>query len=179
MAYALGIDASPRGGGRTATALHAILEAARGGEDAEVVSLADVDVPTACEQIERASIVIFGTPTYRASYTWTMKALLDGLPRGMWGEDRDPLRGKAVGIVATGATLHHFLALDELRNVLVGFFAAHVLPPGLYVPQDGFAEDGSLVAPYDDAARAQGAGLRALAEALAASERLRAIRPHA
>jgi FMN reductase len=89
------------------------------------------------------------------------------------------LRGKAVAIVATGATLHHFLALDDLRNVLASFFAAHVVPPGLYVPRDGFGDAGELIEPYARHARLQGEALAELQEALAASSALRALTPQA
>lgn len=105
--------------------------------------------------------------------------LLDCVPRGMWGEKDAPLRGKAVAIVATGASLHHFLALDDFRNVLAGFFAGHVLPPGLYVPRDGFGEDGSLKEPYTAQAKLQGRALVELALALRLSSALRQLNPQA
>ncbi len=82
-------------------------------------------------------------------------------------------------MVATGATWHHFLGLDPFRNVLSGFFAAHVIPPGLYVPAEGFAADGSLTDGYREASARLGAALAELAEALEASSVLRTLTPQA
>jgi FMN reductase len=90
-----------------------------------------------------------------------------------------PLSGKAVAIVYTGASLHPFLALDSLRSVLAGFFAAHVLPPGLYVPREGFDDDLALRAAYSEPARLQGAALVELTHALRRSSVLRSLRPQA
>jgi FMN reductase len=174
------IDGSPAGSGRTATVLRAVVAAA--GAEATpdpVVSVAAAGTDAAVDAVEAADAVVVGSPVYRASYAHPLKDLLDHLPRGMWGEDRAPLRGKAVCIVATGASLHHFLALDDLRSVLAGFFAAHVVPPGLYVPREGFGEDGSLLDPYAGQAKLQGAALRELAQALAASSALRRVEPQA
>jgi FMN reductase len=131
------------------------------------------------ERIGLAEALVVGSPIYRASYAYPLKVLLDHLPRGMWGETLAPIRGKAVCLVATGASLHHFLALGDLRNVLAGFYAAHIVPPGLYLPREGFAEDGSLRPPYGDQAEQQGRALVELAEALRQSPNLRALMPQA
>jgi len=168
----LGIDASPSGGGRTAATVRAVA-----GTDP--VNLVDAGVDAVVEAMTQADALVFGSPIYRASFAEPLKQLLDSLPRGMWGEDRAPIQGKAVAIVATGATLHHFLALNDLRNVLAGFFAAHVVPPGLYVPRDGFGEEGCLASPYAEAAVAQGQALRELAVALSSSPVLRRLAPQA
>jgi FMN reductase len=123
------IDGSPVGSGRTAT-----LPRAMAGTGA--LSVAGDGIGAVVEAVEQADAVVFGSPVYRASCAHPLKHLLDELPRGMWGKTRAPLQGKAVCIVATAASLHHFLALDDPRSVLAGFFAAHVVPPGLYVPRD-------------------------------------------
>jgi FMN reductase len=166
------IDGSPAGSGRTATVLRAVA-------DAPVVLLAETSTDEALAAVERADAVVIGSPIYRASFAHPLKVFLDALPRGMWGETQAPLQGKAVAIVATGASLHHFLALDDLRNVLAGFFAAHVVPPGLYVPREGFGDDGLLIEPYAGQARLQGEALRELQRALAASSALRSLTPQA
>lgn len=174
----LGLDGSPVGSGKTAAAVRAILTGLPDSAGASVVSLADGIEPT-LEQAEAADAFVFGSPMYRASYASPMKALLDRLPRGMWGEATAPITAKAVAIVGTGATWHHFLGLDALRNVLSGFFAAYVLPPGLYVPAEGFDADGGLQPRFAELAAQQGAALGELATALASSPALRALRPQA
>jgi FMN reductase len=174
------IDGSPAGGGRTSAVLRAV-DRACGLDDVPppIVSLAAEPMESVVDIVEDADAVVLGSPIYRASFAFPLKVLLDNMPRGMWGETRSPLRGKAVCIVATGASLHHFLALDDLRNVLSGFFAAHVVPPGLYVPRDGFDDAGTLVQPYADYAQLQGQALAELTAALDSSTALRALGPHA
>jgi FMN reductase len=98
----------------------------------------------------------------------------------MWGEPTAPLRGKPAAIAMTGASLHHFLALNDLRAVLSVFFAAHVLPPGLYVPRDGFDEPGtSLQDPYAKQADLTGRALAESANLLSRSTALRQLEPQA
>jgi FMN reductase len=180
MKRLVAIDGSPRGSGRTATVQRAVAAAA--GADASpapVVPVSAAGTDAAVDAVEEAAAVVFGSPVYRASIAHPLKDMLDHLPRGMWREDRAPLRGKPVCIVATGASLHHFLALDDLRNVLAGFFTARVVPPGLCVPRDGFGDDGPLLHPFSDRAALQGAALRELTEALAASSVLRGLEPQA
>jgi FMN reductase len=180
----LAIDGSPTGGGRTLTVVRAVLAAAEAaGAQTSQRSLAD-DPPTAASdeliaEMDAADALIIGSPIYRASYAAPLKTLLDMVPRGMWGEKDAPLRGKAIVVVATGASLHHFLALNDFRNVLAGFFAAHVLPPGLYIPREAFADDGSLKEPYPTQAGLQGQALVELARALKTSTALRDLRPQA
>jgi FMN reductase len=180
----LAIDGSPTGGGRTSTVLDAVLAAARAqGATGTIVSLAPDRAPDAEDAVlaaaEAAEAFVVGSPVYRASYAAPLKGFLDRLPRGMWGEATAPFTGRAVAIVATGATWHHFLALDELRSVLAGFFAAHVVPPGLYVPREGFGDDGALAPPAAEQAGLLGRALVELAHALAASDALRRLRPQA
>jgi FMN reductase len=172
VSSAVAIDGSPVGGGRTATVLRAVA-------GTEPLSVVGDGIETIVDAVEQAEAVVLGSPVYRASFAHPLKHLLDELPRGMWGETRAPLRGKAVCIVATGASLHHFLALDDLRNVLAGFFAAHVVPPGLYVPRDGFGEDDALLESYAGQATLQAEALAELAKALAASTALRRLMPQA
>jgi FMN reductase len=177
------IDGSPTGGGRTAAVLAAVgAAAAEEGALVESVSLADETAggaDRAVSTLATADAIVLGSPTYRAATAAPLKQLIDAVPRSN-DESRDSVfAGRAVAIVQTGATLHHFLALDSLRDVLAGFFAAHVLPPGLYVPRDGFGDDSKLVPPYAEQAREQGRGLVELASILRTSAVLRLLRPQA
>ena len=170
------IDASPHGHGRTAEVLGQVLDGARSaGATSDILTLASAPLQTAIHAIEAADGIVLGTPVYRASYAYPLKALLDQLPRGMWGETRAPLQGKAVVTVVTGASLHHFLALDDLRNVLAGFFAAHVVPPGLYAPRGGIADGEGLDTDLGHQAEQQGRALVELASALRECPTLRSL----
>jgi FMN reductase len=170
--HLVAIDGSPVGNGKTATVLRAVA-------DTDPLTLVETTIDAAIGAVEDAHAVVLGSPVYRASFAHPLKLFLDQLPRGMWGESTAPLQGKAVCIVATGASLHHFLALNDLRNVLSGFFAAHVVPPGLYVPREGFGEDGTLLDPYASQAALQSEAVRELAGFLAASTTLRRLGPQA
>ena len=178
----LAVDGSPTGGGRTRAALDAVSSAAAvGGASVETVALAGEDAAAdhAIAALGRVDAVVLASPVYRASHATPLKQLLDAVPRSGMAPPDSPLSGKAVAIVYTGASLHHFLALDPLRSLLAGFFAAHVVPPGLFVPREGFDGDGALVEPYADQARLQGAALVELAKALRESSLLRSLRPQA
>lgn len=175
------IDGSPRGGGRTATVLEAIAAGARqAGASALAIGLGgDLEGATGVvlERAPRCEAFVFGSPTYRATYTAELKHLLDRMPRGMEGEPAAPLRARAAAIALTGATFHHFLAVDSLRNVLAGFFGCFVLPGGLYVPHEAFDADGRLQRGYAELAHRLGHAVVALAEAIRAAPALGALAP--
>jgi len=174
----IAVDGSPTGRGKTAAAVSGVLAGLPSVFDTEVVTLAD-GVDPALASLDGADAFVFSSPMYRASYAAPLKALLDRLPRGMWGESSAPITGHAVAIVGTGASWHHFLGLDPLRSVLSGFFAAHVVTPGLYVPGEGFDAEGRLLEKFAELAALQGAALAELAQAVGASPALRAVRPQA
>jgi FMN reductase len=117
------------------------------------------DTPSAINRIVTADIVVLASPVYRGSFTGALKNLLDHLPV-------EALMGKPCGIVAMGATTHHYLGVEwHLRDVLT-WFGAIVPPTGVYLSSADFV-DGNLV----DRASAD---LTALAHALI---RLRTISP--
>jgi FMN reductase len=171
---------SPNAGGRTRVAVDAVLRgAATEGADTEVVELAEGR--TADEigaRLGAADAAVFGSPTYRADITAELKGLLDATPRGMWGERSAPLRGTACATVLTGASDHHFLAVEKIRGILGGFFAAQLLSPGLYLPSAAFTEDASaLQAKQQELAELHGRALVELARAVRNSTWLKDLRP--
>jgi FMN reductase len=105
--------------------------------------------------------------------------LVDAVPRAMYGEDRAPLTGRAAVTVATAASDHHFLGPADMRNVLVDFFATHIVSPGLYVPASGYDEAGALKPLFAERAAAMGRALVELAAAIRTSTALRAVTPNA
>ncbi len=93
----------------------------------------DDDTPAVLDAIAAADAVVLATPVYRGSLTGTLKNLLDQLPI-------EALEGKAVGLVAMGATPHHYLGADRhLRDVLT-FFGALVTPVSVYLTSADFAD---------------------------------------
>lgn len=85
------------------------------------------------EAICQAQAVILATPVYRGTLTGALKNALDLLPV-------EALQGKPVGIVAMGATLHHYLGAEaHLRDVLA-WFGAFTLPTAVYLSSSDFSD---------------------------------------
>ena len=104
--------------------------------DGRTASEHDDDSAFLIEAISRADAVLLASPVYRGSFTGALKNLLDLLPV-------ESLQGKPVGIVAMGATPHHFLGVDfHLRDVLA-WFGALVAPSSVYLTSADFV-DGKL-----------------------------------
>jgi FMN reductase len=112
----------------------------------------------ALEAIKAADAVLLATPVYRGTYTGALKNLLDLLPV-------EALQGKAVAIVAMGASDHHHLGADwHLRDVLA-WFGAVALPTSVYLTSRDF-EDGAPSEPAAHVLDELLTGLVALAGAL-------------
>ncbi len=94
------------------------------------------DTAATVKLVADADAVIIASPVYRGSITGTLKNLLDQLPI-------EALMGKPVGIVAMGATTHHYLGVDwHLRDILA-WFGAFVAPTSVYLSSNDFI-DGKL-----------------------------------
>jgi FMN reductase len=120
--------------------------------------LAD-DTAATIAAIEAAKALIVATPVYRGSLTGSLKNLLDLTPV-------PALQGKVVGLVAMGASDHHFLGAERhLRDVLA-FFGAVAMPVAVYLNNRDF-EDGE---PGERAATALDDLFAATSEAAAALE---------
>ena len=170
---------SPHAGGRTRVAVDAVLSgAAQEGAETRVVELADTSVPDAVAALGEADAAVFASPTYRADITAQLKALLDATPRGMKYESGDALRGTVCATVLTGASDHHFLAVEKVRGILGGFFGAQLLSPGLYFPSAAYVEGGAaLQDDQQELAELHGRALVELATAVGSSRWLRGLRP--
>jgi NAD(P)H-dependent FMN reductase len=131
---------------------------ARSGVSASLLNLADHrvsfadgrepeaftdDTGTVVARVREADAVLLASPVYRGSFTGALKNLLDLTPV-------EALRNKPVGIVAMGATLHHYLGVDWQLRAILAWFGALVLPTSVYLESAQF-KDGKLA---DDAARA-------------------------
>jgi FMN reductase len=148
----LGISGSLSKGSRTSRLIQEVLDwAARepgvGTELLEIstsgVVLCDGRPPETYEGQTRevidkvcaADAYVVGSPMYRGSYTGAFKNLFDLLPN-------DALAGKAVGLIATGGSDHHFLALEHQLRPLLSFFRAHTVPGTVYAQNAHFTESG-------------------------------------
>lgn len=176
MIRVIGLVGGPEPGGRTATAVTAVLGGV-GGAQTELIELSAVAPAEVAAAMAGADAVVFGSPVYRATYSAALKQVLEATERGKWGETTAPLQGKVAATVLTGASPHHFLAVDDLRDVLAGFFAVQVLAPGLYLDHSAYLDRATLTDDGAALAAAHGAALGDLAVAVRGSAALGALRP--
>ncbi len=151
----LGIAGSVSNPSNTRTAVEAALKAAENefGISTKLLHLAEYDIEVAdgrklkdytgdtaeaLELIINSKAFIIGTPVYRGSYSGVLKNLFDLIPRGMWQSDKAPLENKAVGLIATGATYHHYLSISHELGPILNFFGSHVVGSGVYAESSHF-----------------------------------------
>jgi MsuE subfamily FMN reductase len=96
------------------------------------------DTRRALALLEEADAYLVATPVYRASYTGALKNFFDLVPNDPHG--RDPLRGKMVGLLATGGSDHHYLVLEHQLRPLFGFFGAYTAARAIYASSKDFDE---------------------------------------
>jgi FMN reductase len=89
------------------------------------------DTAAVIQTVQASDGVVIASPVYRGSITGALKNLLDQLPA-------ESLAAKPIGIVAMGATHHHFLGVDwHLRDILA-WFGAMVVPTSVYLTSADF-----------------------------------------
>lgn len=151
----LGISGSLSKSSKTELVVRKTLEFASGqGESVitELMSLSDYslqfcdgrnpdlyegDSRTVLDKIAKADAYIVGSPIYRGTYSGAFKNLFDLIPNNV-------LEGKVIGIVATGGSDHHFLAIEHQFKPLFGYFNAYTIPGGVYASNRHFS-DGGLI----------------------------------
>jgi len=132
-ALSTGLDATRMAFPRWETELIDLAEHRLSFADGRPLDQLDEDTAGVVRRIIAADAVILATPVYRASYTGALKNLLDLTPL-------DALAGKPCGIMAMGATAHHYLGADwQLRSVLA-WFGALVAPNSVYLTSDDFTD---------------------------------------
>lgn len=125
--------------------------------DGREVEQYDVVTQAAVSVISQASGVVIASPVYRASYPGVLKNLLDLLPV-------EALRDKPVGLVAMGASDHHYLAVDGHLRMVLAWFGALTLPTSLYLTNRDFDADRRLTAETQEELRALAQSVCLLAE---------------
>jgi len=91
------------------------------------------DSPLLVQAIRDAEAVVLATPVYRGTLTGALKNALDLLPL-------EALQAKPVGIIAMGATLHHYLGVESHLRDILSWFGAITLPTGVYLSSADFVE---------------------------------------
>ena len=116
------------------------------------------DTEAVVQRVMAADMFLIATPIFRASFTAALKNLLDLVPV-------EGLMGKVCGLVAMGATDHHYLAIDGQLRPVLAWFGAHLVPGAVYLQSRQFQE-GQLADPVAIA------GLRSLANAVISMQRV-------
>ena len=94
------------------------------------------DTEAVVGRVIAADMYLLATPIFRASYTGALKNLLDLIPV-------EGLMGKVCGLIAMGASDHHYLAVETQLRPVLAWFGAHTTPVGVYLQSRHF-QDGRL-----------------------------------
>lgn len=156
MSKLLGIVGSLSNPSKTRTAVEVALGAAENEFEIEtaVLHLAEFDIDPAdgrkldeysgdtadaLNLIIESDAFLIGTPVYRGSYSGALKNLFDLIPRGKWQSPEAPLEDRPLGLIATGATDHHFLSVAQELGPIAAFFGSHQIGSGVYVNSSQFS----------------------------------------
>ncbi|SFV36714.1 NAD(P)H-dependent oxidoreductase [Hyphomicrobium facile] len=149
MLTIVGINGSPTRQSKTGILIDAVADAVATAlpTDSYKIALSDVGHEVMCgltrpdvsvkgeellQLVERADLLIIGTPVYRAAYTGLLKHFFDLV-------DRDAMRNRKAILCATGGTPMHALVIEHQMRPLMGFFAIQTVTTGLYGLSDDFA----------------------------------------
>jgi len=152
----VGIVGSAARSGRTRRAVELAAEAAAQAQPGLAIDIIDLselrlsfadgrpaenledDTPAVLARVAAGDLFLIGSPIYRGTYTGALKNLLDLIPL-------ESLEGKPVGLIATGATAHHYLAIDTGLRPVLAWFNAQLLPGSVYLEgrdyQDGVVSE--------------------------------------
>jgi FMN reductase len=85
--------------------------------------------------VEACSVLVVGSPVYKASYTGLLKHFFDLF-------DMNALKARPVIVAATGRAPQHALMIEHQMRPLFGFFSAHPVPTGIYVTEADYSAEG-------------------------------------
>ncbi|UHQ96212.1 NADPH-dependent FMN reductase [Natrinema halophilum] len=190
----LGIAGSAISPSKTKSAVETSLNEAADVFDVEtrLIHLAEYDIVTAdgrtldkyegdtasvLEAIAESDAYIIGTPVYRAAYSGELKNIFDMIPRGKWQADIAPLENSAVGLIATGATEHHYLSIDQELRPIMAFFGAHTVGSSVYAYDNHFENTTIIDDNIESRLEALGRATVELANAVELSETLTSFGP--
>lgn len=105
-----------------------------------VLGWGDAEVKAAVGAVKSSSLVIFASPTYKATYTALLKAFLEQFEGGTGLQDV-----VAVPLMLGGGPAHSLSPEFTLKPIL-GELGATTALPGLYLLDGSYTEDGVLEA---------------------------------
>jgi FMN reductase len=194
MADLVGIVGSVSNPSNTRAAVEIALQAAADefGLSTEILHLAEYDLEIAdgrkldqytgdtakaLDLIIDSEAFIIGTPVYRGSYSGALKNLFDLIPRGMWQADVAPLENRAVALIATGATAHHYLSVAQELGPVLDFFGAHRVGSGVYAESSHFEDHRITDGKVTERLQTLGKATVELSRAISAGSYLSALGP--
>ncbi|MGZ0244794.1 MAG: NAD(P)H-dependent oxidoreductase [Alphaproteobacteria bacterium] len=104
---------------------------------AGLLEWANADVAAAVEAVQGMDVIVFASPTYKATYTGLIKLFLDQIPA-------DGLAGITAFPMMLGAAPAHLLAPELLFKPVLVELGATCPSVGLYLIDTSFAEDPRL-----------------------------------
>ncbi len=120
----------------------------------------DEAVDAAIAQVTQAHILVLGTPVYRATYAGQLKAFFDLFPQ-------EALRGRVVGLIATGAGPIHALSIDHGLRPLVASLRGLSAAEAVYITDSQFPDKQHIPESIDQQLASLAHELAALAHGLA------------
>ncbi|MEU7813468.1 NAD(P)H-dependent oxidoreductase [Pseudonocardia sp. NPDC049154] len=141
---------NPKPGSRTRAAGELLAERLTGTAPDHVVELTDLGagllgwgdeaVATAVKTVQASSLVVFASPTFKATYTGLLKLFLDQFAGGTGLQD-------VVAVpLMLGAGPAHAMAPDLTLKPVLAELGGTCALPGLYLLDSGFADDPALPA---------------------------------
>ena len=91
------------------------------------------DARAALETVEKADVIVVGSPAYRATYTGLFKLFFDHV--GQYA-----LVDKPIVLTATGGSDRHALLVEHQMRPLFGFFQSLTLPLGIFASENDFTD---------------------------------------
>lgn len=151
---------NPSAGGRTTDLGVSVARAIAGllgvSQEAEVIELShhadglfawdSESVKALTKRVAEPGLLVFATPTYKASYTGLLKAFLDRYDTG-------GLKGTVAVPVFTGGSPEHSLAPNHTLRPLLVELGASVPTASLYLVTSQFDRKDEIVAKFVDAER--------------------------
>ncbi|MET0144439.1 MAG: NAD(P)H-dependent oxidoreductase [Ilumatobacteraceae bacterium] len=138
---------NPRTGSRTRQAAEAVAQRLAGEPDAEVIELAELGpalltpgdeaVASAKQRVLDADLLIFASPTFKATYTGLLKLFLEQFAAG-------ELHGTTSIALMLGGSAHHSLAPELTLKPVLSEVGCSCPLPGLYLIDSTWNDDGVL-----------------------------------
>jgi FMN reductase len=139
---------NPKPASRTLEAGRLLAEALTGGPADHVIDVVDLGpgllgwgdaaVAAAVRTVQESSLVVFASPTFKATYTGLLKLFLDQFAGGTG------LQGVVSVPLMLGAGPAHAMAPDLLLKPVLSELGGTCALPGLYLVDESYAEDPKL-----------------------------------